>query len=531
MSQSQNTVPFHHTIILIALLIALFFQLFFAMQDFSPVVDEITHIASGYSYLKTGTITLNPEHPPLIKIIAALPLLFLHVHFDNNDPDLVGPKPDQWKFGIHFFLQNNTDQILFFTRLPMVLIALALGYIIFRWARELYHSTTAGLLALSLYTFTPLILGHGTWVTTDVGVSATVTLFFYCLYRYLQSMTRQRLLICGITLGLALASKFSALIVVPIALAIIALHLVITKKQQNYARLSKLFLISTTTILCLSALTVWTLYFFPHNMHFYTDGIHAIYGEQQASYPYYLNGTFKPGGWWYYFVVAWLLKTPIPILLITIGGIITTRFVKTNIVDTLILLVPPIAITIITSIYAHDIGARYMIPVYPFLYVYAARLGTLFDHKKIKMPVAALIVWSMVISIAAFPNYLSYFNEIGGGHEGYRHLDDSNIEWGQDLKALSAFSHQHPNALIVYPWIPSYQLFPYYGIDPQKNLFYAPTTPQWWRSPHGMYIVSTHYLVRAQIVSRYHHDPSLDWLNKYKPSDRIGGSFLVYDFP
>ena len=144
--------------VIVGILLLIFFIL--ALHSYnqkSIIVDELAHITSGYTYVKTGDFRLNPEHPPLIKTIAAIPLLFLNPNLPPDDQYWVDG--DEWNYGANFlFMHNdNTDQIVFWARLPMVLIALLLGVYLYKWAKELYGEK-AGLLALTLFAFSPNIL-------------------------------------------------------------------------------------------------------------------------------------------------------------------------------------------------------------------------------------------------------------------------------------------------------------------------------------------------------------------------------------
>src|SRR6185369_13061750 len=129
---------------------------------------EPNHLAAGYSYWKTRDFRLNPEHPPLAKLIAAFPLLFIHPKFDTNH--------EYWKtvaefdFGFNFLYQNDADRLLFWSRGAMVLIG-ALGLLLtFLWARDLF-GPAAGLFAAGMYAFSPNLLAHAMLVTTDVPVA------------------------------------------------------------------------------------------------------------------------------------------------------------------------------------------------------------------------------------------------------------------------------------------------------------------------------------------------------------------------
>src|SRR3989344_8951740 len=147
----------YHKAVLIVLLLLVFFIPFFSAQNFSPATDEIIHLPGGYSYWKTGEIVLNPEHPPLVKLMAAFPLLFMDLKFDSNDPNLAGPFKKQWTFGNKFLFSNDVDRLLLWGRLPIMLLSVLLGFYIYRWGSEIF-SRKAGLLALFLYAFMPVTI-------------------------------------------------------------------------------------------------------------------------------------------------------------------------------------------------------------------------------------------------------------------------------------------------------------------------------------------------------------------------------------
>lgn len=182
----------------------------------SPTMDEQNHIARGYAYLRTGDLRLNLDHPPLINCLSAAPLLLL--------PDLKLPTDSPaWEsahtitFATQFLwhINQNADQTLLMARLPIMVLALLLGCFVFKWAKEL-HGPLAGLLALGLYVFDPNILAHGRLTTTDLGVTCFFFIAVYSFWHWLCQPTWLRLTAAGFTLGLALVSKYPALILVPV---------------------------------------------------------------------------------------------------------------------------------------------------------------------------------------------------------------------------------------------------------------------------------------------------------------------------
>ena len=202
------------------LLIMLAISIGTALGD-AAIMDEVAHIPSGYSYIKYGDYRLNPEHPPLLKDLAGIPLQFLGTTFPTNESFWTTEPNGQWNAGWKYIylnengVQNNTEQILFWSRLPIILISLAFGWVIFRWSKELF-GTIAGLIALFLYAFDPNILGHNHYVTTDLGIAAFSTFAFYFFIKYLKNPNWKTVTLAGIFLGLAQLAKFSAVLLYPI---------------------------------------------------------------------------------------------------------------------------------------------------------------------------------------------------------------------------------------------------------------------------------------------------------------------------
>lgn len=239
--------------------IMLIVSLSLARSD-SAIMDEVAHIPSGYSYIKFHDYRLNPEHPPLLKDLAGIPLQFLNVTFPTNEQFWTTDANGQWNAGWKFIYlpQNNTEAIVFWSRLPILLIALALGFIIFRWAKELF-GTKAGLLALTLYAFDPNILGHDHYVTTDLGIAAFSVFAFYAFFKYLKNPNWKTILLAGIFLGLAELAKFSAVLLYPIFGLTLILYALYRKEKLGFSflgsakikkfRLQKLYLYLVTFII------------------------------------------------------------------------------------------------------------------------------------------------------------------------------------------------------------------------------------------------------------------------------------------
>ena len=183
----------------------------------AAIMDEVAHIPSGYSYIKYHDYRLNPEHPPILKDLAGIPLQFLNVTFPTDEQFWATDANGQWNAGWRFMYLpgNDTEKIIFWSRFPIVLLSLLLGFFIFKWAKELF-GVKAGLLALVLYAFDPNILGHDHYVTTDLGIAAFSVFAFYFFVKYLKDPSWKMTALAGVFLGLAQLAKFSAVLLFPI---------------------------------------------------------------------------------------------------------------------------------------------------------------------------------------------------------------------------------------------------------------------------------------------------------------------------
>lgn len=228
-----------HAYYIVAGILLLFFILSLTMaRKESMIFDEKAHIPAAYSYVRYGDMRLNPEHPPLIKDLAGLPLLALKLSFPLQSQEWQSGINEQWAIGDMFvnctrpdMICNDADAILFWSRLPIILISILLGIAIFVWTREL-SGTLAGLFALVLYAADPNIIAHNHYVTTDIGIAAFVFFAFYFFVRFLKNPNLENVVVAGIFLGLAELAKFSAVLLFPIFGLFVIIY-ALTKSQPQ----------------------------------------------------------------------------------------------------------------------------------------------------------------------------------------------------------------------------------------------------------------------------------------------------------
>lgn len=251
-------------------------SLFNAKND-SATFDEVAHIPAGYSYVTEHDMRLNPEHPPLLKDLIGIPLAFLNLNFDTNRNFWTGEglgriwDDGQWEAGKYLLYGagNNPDQILFWARLPIILISIVLGLFLFMWGKEI-AGTLGGLFVLLLYAFDPNILGHNHYVTTDIGIAAFLTFAFYFFLKFIKKPSWKNVFWAGFFLGLVNLTKFSSLMAYPILALVLFFYPLFKKISHTHsedmiisARVKTFlsYLGKGIIIVALSMATVWIGYF------------------------------------------------------------------------------------------------------------------------------------------------------------------------------------------------------------------------------------------------------------------------------
>ena len=504
------------------LLAAMALQGIASMRLSSATFDEATHLASGYTYLYAGDLRLNPQHPPLVKMLCAAPLLALEPRIELGDPAWTATPPDEWAFGYRFLYGNDADRLLFWGRMPVVLLSLLLASYVHRWARDLF-GREAGLVALVLCAFSPTILAHGHLVTFDVALACFSTMALFHLWRHSQGGGRLHLVGAGLGLGLALASKFSGGVLLAAFVPLIAWG---ASRGGSGASRGGRGLLALGVVLLLAALVVQASYLFSSDPRIYWKGLRLVNADHVEGYSYYLMGEFAPGGWWYYFLAAFVFKTPVPTLVcLVLAAVFLRRFRAPSWFDEGFLVLPALLWVVATSALADNMGVRYLAPVYPLVFVFVSRLARALPGRRWAQGVAAALgLWYVGGTVAAYPDHLAYFNElVGGPSRGHLVLDDSNIDWGQDLKRLGRYLDEHD----VGPIRLRYGLNSapdYYGID------WQPVTDDELAGdpPPGVYALGTDVLIRGELMAR-EYGWKTDWLRRYEPAARVGFSIWLFE--
>ncbi|HYR92224.1 MAG TPA: glycosyltransferase family 39 protein [Terriglobia bacterium] len=489
-------------------------QALLSLPKLSATCDELPHLSSGYSYWLTRDFRINPEHPPLAKLIAAIPLLMIRPKLDTTDE--YWWNAIEYPFGFDFLYRNNADQLLFWGRVPMIALA-ALGAIVtFLWARDLF-GPRAGLVALGLYAFSPNLLAHGTLVTTDVPLAVFSTLTLYLFSKQGDQPTLRKSFCAGLALGAAMASKFSGGLLPLLIVVLSALRLWQSsdRKKQAPREIRNLVVMAIASLFVIEA-----SYLFSASPLVYFKNARLVNANHVANYRYYLFGELKEGGWWYYFLVAFAFKATLATLVLMMLAAARAISIPIRGFGEAVLLFGIGFYVLVTSIGAGDLGVRYLLPIFPLVFVWVGRIVPDYWTNRVgRAVVFILVAWQAWAGLSSFPNYIPYFNEMAGGARGgIEILDDSNVDWGQGLKQASEYVRKRGiKDVAIYSFSP-FDNPAYYGLPQNgewRGLLYRGPIP-------GVHIISAHHLTRLKAL-----DPA--W-RKYQPVDRIGESLWVYQF-
>jgi len=227
--------------ILAIILVSSFALMLNASQQESAIMDELAHVPAGYGYVHELDARLNPEHPPLIKIVSALPLLFQDLAFPTDSPAWNDEVNGQWVAGTQFFYEsgNDADRLIQWARLGPIVLTVLLSLLIFVWSQSLMGSWWAPI-PTALTAYSPSILAHGHYVTTDIGASLGFILAIFFFSRFMMHNSRKNLVYAGLAYGIAQLLKFSAILLIPLFLFLIAVFVFVKAFNHRVSLFGKL---------------------------------------------------------------------------------------------------------------------------------------------------------------------------------------------------------------------------------------------------------------------------------------------------
>ena len=476
-----------------------------ASQNEAQTWDEAGHLAAGYGYWKIGDFDFNAEHPPLGNLLSALPLLPLDLRLATEH--------ESWRqraqpiAGAIFLYRNREPPglLLLLGRLPTIVLTLILGLILALYTRS-HFGPTAGLIALTLFAFDPNFLAHGRYITTDLIAALTIFCASIAWGRFLNTLQWRDALLAGLTLALALASKFSALLLLPV-LGLVSIFRWWQLRFRDTRRLAAGSGVALAVALA------------PALAGNYWQGLTYVAEHAAGNHPAYLLGEISDSGWWYYFPVAFLVKTPTAVLLLTVWCAVSAfrrrlKFRELP-VHWVVLATPPLAYLAAAMTSNLNVGIRHVLPVYVFGFVWIAALLPRTSRRS-QIALATLLVLLAAESLLVFPHHVAFFNSPSGGPaNGQRYLLDSNLDWGQDLKRLAGYLDSTGEERVCLAYFGTADPA-YYGIHSLDE----PLT----RDSNCLAAVSVNLL-----HGLYVEPGAYNWLREQEPIARIGHSIHVYD--
>jgi hypothetical protein len=527
--------------LLVALLLAVFLvEGGIALCYMSSTGDETHYLGMGRYLLKHRTWDLDDAllQPPLSYYLHSVPLLGLSIddqlfktkELNERGRALMGSFPD--------------DRLLMLARMPILLLATGLGFLVFFWSKQVYGSA-GGLLALFLYAFHPVIIGNSVLITPDLCLTAFSTLTMYFFWRYRNAPSFKGALLTGGALGLTLLSKYSAILLVVGLLFLVILFAVMRRFHREtstrFWQFRHLLLIFVAALLVVNAGYLFTGSFQPlkggayHSalVHWFANtgvlrsipmplprayvlGMDLQHSVIENGFICYLMGITAQRGWIYYYIVAFFLKAPVVFIVLLLLTTIKGR-------DRLqwMLLVPIIIFPLYFSVFRLSRGVRYILPIYPLLCIWIGQLALLAKGLSwkplMKLGVMLLLAWYAAGSVWIAPHYTAYVSEIAGGPDnGLNLLFESDFDWGQDLKGLSSYLNEKKIDRIKLGYFSTADAA-HYGVRFDPLPCETPPKPQ-----TGLIAASATAL---QVWGCY------DWLKNYKPVDKVGYTIFIYNIP
>lgn len=498
----------------------------------TPTIDEPVYVATAADYLHEHRVHYNPEHPPLGKLVVAVGVALADPHVD---PSFTGT---QEAAGRHLLYESGNDpwRVMLWARLPVIVLTLLFGLVVFAFARDLAGRAPA-LTALALYAFSPDVVAHGSLATLDVPAAGFLLTSAWLLWRARQGRPRLYLPLAGVALGAGLATKMSTLPAIPVLMALAALSMWARRPRDLRRTLGAAGVVAVTAVA-----VVWAAYLVvdpllrwdPRSVQVpvvhglrgllvrllpfpeaYRDGMRIQFGLENQSWQGFLFGHVYSGSRWYYLPVALVVKTPLGMLALWAAGAVTMVAVRRLRPAAPYVLLPAAVLLASAMTGSRDLGTRYAVFLPMFLAVAA---GCVIAVRRPWAPVgvAALVAFVAVSSLRTYPSYLPYSNEaFGGPSKTHLRLHDSNVDWGQDLGRLAdrlRSRYRGERVWLVYKGsgVPAA-----YGIeasDPRR----APAS-----RVHGLLVVSDSAAAKAK-------GPLAELLRSSRPVDEVGHSITLY---
>lgn len=501
-----------------------------AARTHTPTVDEFVYVPTGLYYLRTGDLSFETTNPPLLKMAMSLPLLTMDLELDLDPAARDNSQGwGAWVFGTSFLKHNPEHYLDAFVaaRFVVVGISLLLGLLLFVEARRILTPLGA-LSCLVLYGSMAPLIAHGSLATLDMGLTALIFAAFCAASRFAITKEWYWASSSGALFGLAFATKGTAALFAPVIPLLIAMSWRDRSRQGTAGFVGGGLCMAVAAWVAILGCYGFSQFPLPEAL---VEGVRfQLAASSGGEYPAFLFGEWSFTGWWYYHLVALLLKTPVSsLVLMFVGAVVVAGRGAQRAQNAWIVLPPLLLVYALSFHYAKDYGIRYLLPAFPFLILLAGR-GVDWLLRRgtwARAAVVVMLAWQVSAAAITGPHQLAYFNEMAGGPDNARRLLlDSNLDWGQDLGRLKEFLDARGVGEVC---------LGYFGhVDPALyglSYTFPPAAPA-----AGLCAISANFLAGYPYAITYAGLPIRavpagiwSWFDRLEPTARVGRSIYIFD--
>ncbi|MDR1963194.1 MAG: glycosyltransferase family 39 protein [Planctomycetaceae bacterium] len=550
----------------------------------SPNGNEPGHLAAGVYTLRFGRNDLYRVNPPLSRMIAAIPATYcfgIDADWLSTATNVLSYRPE-YEVGTSLYFKNEPDKLYYafvFGRLMLLPFSLLGAWTCYRFAFLLYGQAAA-LFALILWCFNPYILTWSATINPDITATSLGIFCFYLFWQWCHQPSWWNTFWVGGVAGLLLVSKTVWILIFGILPALCVLACLFYAKNDQCRLLLKSFgklcIIFVTSIIILNVFynfsgsckllkqysfisaslsgnssenSNWDKNRFAQSSlgllpiplpQDYLYGIDVQKYDFERGIPSYVNGTWSEHGFRYYYLYAFLLKTPIGVQVLILVAVVLSfagKQYRSDFFSEIVLIFPlSIILILISSQTGFSVHSRYLLPLLPFLFVWTSKTAlVIFDERfnfvktsrkqvLLQVLIVFFVVWGVISSLSVFPHSMSYFNEFAGGScNGAKYLLGSDLDWGQDVYHLQHWQKKHPDArpirIALSGTMPLEKTeIKYDGAIPKEgdgtNVLVA-IRPGWYA---------------VNVNNLYGKKNEYSYLKNKKPTARVGYSILLYYF-
>jgi 4-amino-4-deoxy-L-arabinose transferase-like glycosyltransferase len=496
----------------------------------APTYDEPVYVSAGLAAILHQDVTYNDEHPPLPKVLAALPVLFTHPVIPPNG---AWSGNDEHAYAASFtsaqLSAGDLQPVTFASRLVPLAETAGVAFVLFALALELFGpelGALAGLLAGALWLASPFVLGIGHLDGVDVPFTLAIALSCWALVRWLHRRALRALGWLGLTFAAVAGTQISGLLVVASGLAVVLVAQLLALGRPGAVKALAHTVLAG--LICVAGLWLSYLVVDPSVIthvtlglpHPYVDGAHYLKSQDTIGAAGYVAGVAYQGGRWWFWPVSLVIKWPLASLLLLVAGLVACCWLPRPVRRRAVwgVALPAVLLAGFDLIMPRDIGLRYLLPSLALAAVLAGALVPVAARwgsrawSVSRAGIVVLVALAAVATVTSFPQSLSWTT--WPFRPAYTAVTDSNVDWGQGLYQLSAWSKSHhPYVLYFGPRgvstaaIPGSRPLP---ADPAQHV-------TGWVAVSATALNSSN---RAQ----------LSWLRPWCPVRVLAGSILIYRF-